>query len=82
MINFIKFCDMMVKKVASYFLVGIILFLTVITLLSIWDIIVFENVMRKILSSLFVIFVASVIILFIFAVVIKDDKPKNNKSIE
>ncbi len=72
----------MVKKVASYFLVGIILFLTVITLLSIWDIIVFENVMRKILSSLFVIFVASVIILFIFAVVIKDDKPKNNKSIE
>ena len=73
---------MMVKKVAAYFLVGIILFLTVIALLSIWDIIDFENVMRKILSSLFVIFVASVIILFIFAVVIKDDKPKNNKSIE
>jgi len=73
---------MMVKKVAAYFLVGIILFLTVIALLSIWDIIDFENVMRKILSSLFVVFVASVIILFIFAVVIKDDKPKNNKSIE
>jgi len=69
---------MMIKKVAAYFLVGIILFLTVIALLSIWDIIDFENVMRKILSSLFVVFVASVIILFIFAVVIRDDKTKNN----
>jgi len=68
----------MVKKVAAYFLVGIILFLTVIALLSIWDIIDFENVMRKILSSLFVVFVASVIILFIFAVVIREDKTKNN----
>ncbi len=68
---------MMVKKVAAYFLVGIILFLTVIALLSIWDIIDFENVMRKILSSLFVVFVASVIILFIFAVVIRDDKSKD-----
>lgn len=70
---------MLIKKIASYFLVGIILFLTIIALLSIWDIIDFENVMRKILSSLFVVFVASVIILFIFAVVIRDDKNKLDK---
>lgn len=70
---------MLIKRVASYFLVGIILFLTIIALLSIWDIIDFENVMRKILSSLFVVFVASVIILFIFAVVIRDDKNKLDK---
>lgn len=67
-----------VKNVASYMLVAIAIFITVIALLGIWDIIKFENVIQKILISLFVIFVSSVVILFLFAVVIKDsdNKPK------
>ncbi|MDK2978520.1 MAG: hypothetical protein PWP52_1234 [Bacteroidales bacterium] len=40
--------------------------------LGIWEVISLEDVMRKIFTSLFVIFVASVIVLFIFSVLIKD----------
>ena len=64
----------MLKKIASYTLVAMVLSFTIIGLLSIWDIISIEDVMRKILLSLFVIFVASVVVLFIFGVVIREDK--------
>lgn len=64
----------MAKKIASYFLTAIILTFTVLGLLAIWDIIDVQDVMRKILLSLFVVFVASVVVLFIFAVVIREDK--------
>ena len=67
---------MIAKKVASYVLMAIVLFLTIIALLAIWDIVDFEHIMRKILSSLFVVFVSSVVVLFISAVVIRDG---NNK---
>lgn len=64
----------MAKKIASYFLTAIILTFTVLGLLAIWDVIDVQDVMRKILLSLFVVFVASVVVLFIFAVVIREDK--------
>ncbi len=67
---------MFAKKIASYVLIAIVLFLTIIALLAIWDIVDFEHIMRKILFSLFVVFISSVVVLFIFAVVIKDG---NNK---
>jgi hypothetical protein len=70
----------MIKKVASYVLIALILAFTVLGLLAIWDIIDVENVMRKILLSLFVVFVASVVVLFIFSVVIHEDRsPKQPK---
>lgn len=65
-----------VKKGASYILVGIVLVLTVLALLGIWDIISFEDIIKKILLSLFVVFVASVVILFIFAVVVREGNGK------
>lgn len=65
-----------IKKFASYILVGIVLALTVLALLGIWEVIELENVIRKILISLFVVFVAAVVVLFIFAVVIKDNSDK------
>jgi sensor domain CHASE-containing protein len=46
----------------------------VVSLLGIWDIISLEDVMRKIFTSLFVVFVASVIVLFIFSVLIRDSE--------
>lgn len=61
-----------IKKVTSYILVCLVLVFTVISLLAIWDVIDFEDVLRKIFLSLFVIFVASVVVLFIFSVLIKD----------
>ena len=65
-----------VKKGASYILVGIVLILTVLALLGIWDVISFEDIIKKILLSLFVVFVASVVILFIFAVVVREGNGK------
>lgn len=65
-----------VKKGASYILVGIVLILTVLALLGIWDIISFEDIIKKILLSLFVVFVSSVVILFIFAVVVREGNGK------
>lgn len=64
----------MLKKIASYALVAMVLAFTVLGLLSIWDIISIEKVMQKTLLSLFVIFIASVVVLFIFGVVIREDK--------
>lgn len=60
------------KKVTSYILITFILLITVISILGIWEVISLEDVMRKIFTSLFVVFVASVIVLFIFSVLIRD----------
>lgn len=71
---------MIAKKIASWILISLVLFFTVLSLLAIWDIIDFEHVMRKILTSLFVIFCAAVVVLFIFSVVINDKKDKSINS--
>ena len=69
----------MLKRIASYTLVAMVIVFTILGLLAIWDIIEIEDVMRKILLSLFIIFVASVVVLFIFSVVIREDKqPKQS----
>jgi len=62
-----------IKKFAAYALTTLVLFLTIIALLGIWDVISFEDVMRKVLYSLFTVFLSSVILLFIFGVIIRDD---------
>lgn len=71
-----------VKVVASYVLIAIVLALTIISLLAIWDVIEAEEILKKVLFSLFVVFVASVVVLFIFAVIIKDGNVNNNKKIQ
>jgi uncharacterized BrkB/YihY/UPF0761 family membrane protein len=71
-----------VKIVASYVLIAIVLALTIISLLAIWDVIEAEEILKKVLFSLFVVFVASVVVLFIFAVIIKDGNVNNNKKIQ
>ncbi len=66
------------KKITSYILITFVLLITVISLLGIWEIISLEDVMRKIFTSLFIIFVASVIVLFIFSVIIRDSSDDKN----
>ncbi|HXK80795.1 MAG TPA: hypothetical protein PLO05_01395 [Bacteroidales bacterium] len=67
------------RKISGYLLVGIVFLLTALAILGIWEVIDFEHVVRKSIMSLFVIFVAAVVILFILTVIIKDNKqPKNN----
>ncbi|MGD9995110.1 MAG: hypothetical protein AB7E36_09935 [Salinivirgaceae bacterium] len=65
--------DITAKKITSYVLALLVVVVTSIALLAIWDIISLEYVVKKIMSSLLVIFAASVVTLFIFNVVIKDN---------
>ena len=62
------------KKITAYVLAFIVVIVTVLAILAIWDIIALEDVMRKVMTSLMVIFASSVVTLFIFNVVVKDNK--------
>lgn len=61
------------KKITSYVLALFVVLVTALAVLAIWDVIMLEDVMRKIMTSLLVIFAASVVTLFIFNVVIKEN---------
>jgi len=70
----------MIRKTFSVILATLVLFFTVICILAIWDIIDIERVFQKSMATLFVLFIASAIMLFIFAVVYKNEgKPKLNE---
>jgi len=68
-----------IKRIISYILILMVLLFTVIALLGIWDVIDLDDIIRKMFVSLMVIFAAAAVILFIFAVIIKDndDMPAN-----
>ena len=66
------------KKIASYVLVSFVLIFTVLALLAIWDIIDIQDILQKTFLSLFVVFVSSVIVLFIFSVIIRDSRDKDD----
>jgi polyferredoxin len=68
--------DKSVKKIVSYILIGLVLFFTVMAVLGVWGFIEFEDVIRKIMSSLLIIFAASAVVLFIFTVLIKENGPQ------
>jgi len=61
----------MLRKVASYILALLVLFFTVISILAIWDIIDVEDIFKKSILTLLVLFMSAAILLFIFSVVIK-----------
>lgn len=69
--------DNAVKKVASYILIAIVLVTTFIAIMSVWGVIDLEDVIWKIMKTLFVVFIAAVVVLFIQAVLLKD----SNKNI-
>lgn len=65
--------DKSVKKIVSYILITLVLLFTVIAVLGVWEFIDLSNVIQKIMSSLLIIFAASAVVLFIFAVLIKEN---------
>ncbi len=67
------------KKIVSYLLIGMVVFVTGISILAIWDVIELERVFWKTAQSLFVVFIASVVVLFITSVIMNnDDKSKRS----
>jgi len=69
-----------VKRIISYILIIMVLLFTVIALLGIWDVIDLDDIIRKMFVSLMVIFAAAAVILFIFAVLIKDGEDLPDKT--
>ena len=61
-----------IKKFTSYFLIAMVLVFTVLAVLGIWDIIDFNHVLQKIVTTLIVIFCSAAVVLFIFSVLLKE----------
>ncbi len=68
-----------IKKITASILILAVLFFSVLAVLSIWDIIEVEQVFRKSLLTLVVIFCSSVVILFVFSNFLKGDDNRGNQ---
>ncbi len=60
------------KKITAYILAILVVIVTVISLLAVWDIIDLQNVTGKLIKSLIIIFLSSVVVLFIYGVVLNE----------
>lgn len=60
-----------IRKGAAIILAALVVFFTVVSILAIWDFIDIEDVFRKSVTTLFILFVAAAVMLFLFAVVFK-----------
>ena len=69
-----------IQTLTAYILIAIILLSTIVSLLGVWDVIDLNDVGTKILSSLLIIFAASVVALFIFNVMINRDNKDQLKN--
>jgi len=68
------------RKASAIILIALVSFFTGISILAIWDIIKVEHIFTKTLSTLLILFAASAIMLFIFAVLFKSDADKERNS--
>ena len=65
------------KRIIAYILTGLVLLFAVVTLLGVWDFIDLEDLFIKMFKSVLVILATATIIVFIFAILIRDDGPKH-----
>ena len=61
-----------IKKIIGYLLVIVVLFMTVISILSFWDLIEIERIMNKSFKTVLILFLSTVVILVISANLLKD----------
>ena len=68
--------DKKIKTISAYILVLLVLFTTTIAVLEIWGIHLFniKAIFWRLMQSLLVIFCSSAVLLFIFAVILKEKK--------
>ena len=64
---------MSTKKLVGYTLAVLVVIITVIALLAVWDLIDLQHITAKFVKSLIIIFFSSVVLLFIYGVVLKDN---------
>ena len=61
-----------VKKIIAYILTGLVLLFCIIAILGIWNIIDMEDLLIRMFQSMMVILAAAAVIVFIFAILLKD----------
>ena len=68
--------DKKIKTISAYIVVILVLFTTTIAVLEIWGIHLFDikAIFWRLMQSLLVIFCSSAVLLFIFAVILKEKK--------
>jgi hypothetical protein len=66
-----------IKKVIAYFLSGLVLAFCILAILGIWDIIELENLLSRMFQSMMVILAASAVIVFIFAILLRDSRSED-----
>ena len=69
------------KTIASYLLIALVILVTGVSILAIWDVIELEQVFWKASKSLFVVFIASVVILFISSVILNNNDKKADRNL-
>lgn len=66
-----------VRKLIAFILSGLILLFSVISILAIWDIIDYDDLVKRMFQSLMVILATSAVIVLIFAIL---DRPEREDS--
>jgi len=61
-----------IKKIVAYFLTGLVLLFCIVAILGIWNIIDMEDLLVRLFQSMLVILAAAAVIVFIFAIRLKD----------
>jgi len=69
--------NMNIKKAIAYTLSIFVLLFSFLAILSIWDIIDYNFLLKRMFQSLIVVLVAAAVIVLIFAIIGKDDKQEN-----
>lgn len=63
-----------VRKIIAYILSGLILIFAIISVLAIWDIIDYDDLVKRMFQSLMVILATSAVIVLVFAILDRPDK--------
>jgi hypothetical protein len=66
-----------VRKLIAFILSGLILLFSVISILAIWDIIEYDDLVKRMFQSLMVILATSAVIVLVFAIL---DRPERDES--
>jgi hypothetical protein len=65
------------KRIIAYILTGLVLLFAVVTLLGVWGFIDLEDLFVRMFKSIIVILATAAIIVFIFAILIRDNEQKH-----
>jgi len=66
------------RRIVAYVLTGLVLMFAIVTLLGVWELIDMEDLFIKMFKSIVVILGTAAIIVFIFAILLKDGSTKND----